>query len=165
MEGDVERAPQRTPTPPIERRHEVVDHTADARLRVWAETLPALFEETCAALSTLTVEIDPGVPHPAWVETEVDGHDLEHLAFAWLNELIALAEMRHRAIACAEVIELTEAGPEAGDRSWRLRGRVGLQAFDPAAVRALRQVKAATLHELEIGGGRDGWHLAAVVDI
>ena len=32
-------------------------------------------------------------------------------------------------------------------------------------VRALRQVKAATLHGLEVGGGRGGWHLAAVVDI
>ena len=35
------------------RRHEVVDHTADARIRAQASTLPGLFEEAAAALDRL----------------------------------------------------------------------------------------------------------------
>lgn len=148
-----------------QRRHEVVDHTADARIRVRASTLPGLFEEATAALSTLTVEIAGAAADPEWVEVEVEGHDLEHLAFAWLNELIALAEVRRQAIASAHVVELCEIGHGATHPAWRLCGRVGFRAFDPVRVRSLRHAKAATLHGLEVRQSPDDWSLVAVVDV
>lgn len=148
-----------------QRRHEVVDHTADARIRARASTLAGLFEEAAAALSTLTVEITPDAADPEWVEVEVEGHDLEHLAFAWLNELIALAEVRRQAIASAHVVELREIDRGATHPAWRLCGRVGFRVFDPERVRTLRQAKAATLHGLDVRQGPDDWHLVAVVDV
>ena len=110
------------------RRHEVVDHTADARILAQASTLPELFEEAAAALSTLTAEIAPAAADAEWVEVEVEGHDLEHLAFAWLNELIALAEVRRGAIASARVLKLREGDDGATPMAWHLNGRVGLRA-------------------------------------
>lgn len=165
MAGETKRTPDPTLEIDARRRHEVADHTADARVHAWAGDLPGLFEEAAAALSTLTVEIAPGAAAPEWVETDIEGHDLEHLAFAWLNELIALAEVRHRALASADVAELWETGNQDPRRAWRLRGRVGLLPFDPELVRAVRHAKAATLHGLDVARDADGWTLSAVVDI
>lgn len=147
-----------------DRGHEVRDHTADAGIHAWAPTLPGIFDEAAAALSALTVEV-LAEQVPSWSDVEVVGHDLEGLAFAWLNELIGLAEVERRAVVAREVGQVETPAPGQALGRWRLRARVGLVDYDPSRVRALRHVKAATLHGLRVEERADGWVLDAVVDI
>lgn len=158
------------PTRTADRGHEALGHTADARIRAWAPRLAALYEEAAAALGALTVAARPGISATAWLDVEVTADDLERLAYAWLNELIGLAEIEHGGIVAASVDHLRGAGADATDDvasrgPWHLVGRMGIHPFDELDVRALRQAKAATLHGLRVESGPGGWVLEAVLDM
>jgi SHS2 domain-containing protein len=148
-----------------DRGHEVVGHTADARIRAWAPGLAALFEEAAAALADLTVAAVPGTAVTAWLDVDVSADDLERLAYGWLNELIGLAEVERGGILAAEVETLQGGGHGVAVAPWHLGGRAGLHPFDESEVHALRQVKAATLHGLRVWSRPQGWSLVAVLDV
>lgn len=144
-----------------ERGHHISDHTADASIRAWAASPAGLLEEAAAALSALTVEIGHEVhPHTTWTTVEVSGRDLDGLVFAWLNELIGLVEVEHRAVAGTKV---ERCAPFAD--GWRLRARVALADYEPGRVQALRHAKAATMHGLRVVESAGRWSLEAVVDL
>lgn len=129
-----------------------------------------LYEEAAAALAGLTVAARPGISATEWLDVDVTADDLELLAYAWLNELIGLAEVERGGIVAGSVVELRSGeGDAAGDAaisaSWHLAGRIGIHPFDELDVRALRQVKAATLHGLRVQSGPEGWLLEAVLDM
>jgi SHS2 domain-containing protein len=156
-----------------DRGHEVIGHTADARIRAWGPTLAALFEEAAAALADLTVAAVPGAAVTAWLDVDVSADDLERLAWAWLNELIGLCEVERAGILATEVVTLHGGGGGGGGSGsdgvavapWHLGGRAGLHPFDESEVHALRQVKAATLHGLRVWSRPQGWSLVAVLDV
>jgi SHS2 domain-containing protein len=161
------------PTRTAERGHEAVGHTADARIRAWAPSLALLYEEAAAALAGLTAAVRPGTSATAWLDVEVTSDDLERLAYAWLNELIGLADVECAGIVASSVVGLWSGRGGAGDAaeeaaisaSWHLVGRIGIHPFDELDVRALRQVKAATMHGLRVQSGPEGWLLEAVLDM
>lgn len=153
------------PTRTAGRGHEAVGHTADARIRAWAPSLAALYEEAAGAVADLTVATRPGTGATAWLDVDVTADDLERLAFAWLNELIGLAEVERGGIVAASVVGLRGSRRTAAVGPWHLIGRVGIHPFDEFDVRALRQAKAATLHGLRVESGPDGWVLVAVLDM
>ncbi len=146
-----------------DRGYEIGDHTADARIRAWATTLPELCEEVALGLARLSAKVEAGSP-AAWSEVELHARDLDGLAFAWLNELIGMAELERRAIASTDVAG-TERLVGGGSAGWRLRARVGLVDYVPGRTQALRHVKAATMHGLHVREQADGWTIEAVVDI
>lgn len=146
-----------------DRGHEIGDHTADARIHAWAPSLSELFEEAALALSRLSAEVKAGA-RTSWSEVELQARDPDGLAFAWLNELIAMAELERRAIAATHAA-VTERPVEDGPAGWRLRARVGLVDYAPGGTQALRHVKAATMHELHVRQWAHGWSIEAVVDV
>lgn len=160
-----------------DRGYRIGGHTADARIHAWARTLPDLLEEAAAALSALTVEIDETARPAAWTDVEVTGHDVDHLAFAWLNELIGITEVEHRAVAVARVGQLQTAdgdqttvgdqpmGADQAAGTSSLHARIGLVDYEPHRVTALRQAKAVTLHGLRVVEHHGGWTIDAVVDM
>ncbi len=163
MDSDRGRREARVgPARPL-RGHELGDHTADARIHAWATTLPELYEEVALALSRLSSQVEPGSPE-SWSHVELQARDPEGLAFAWLNELIGMAELERRAITSTHVA-VTERLADDGRGRWRLRARVGLADYTPGGTQALRHVKAATMHGLHIREQVHGWSMDVVVDI
>ena len=149
------------------RGHEPLAHTADAGLRARAHDLPTLFEEAAAALGELAADVDPGALADE-VQVELVAGDLAGLAFAWLNELIGLADARAAAVAGARV-EMLPVGPEGpadgGETQVRLRATVALVPSGRGA-RPRLDVKSATFHRLAVeraSGG--GWTLTAFLDV
>lgn len=144
------------------RRHEALPHTADVGLRAEAPDLPALFEEAAAALAELAADVPPGA---TGVERRVErsATDLEGLAFAWLDELIGLADAEGAAVA-ATIIEAVEerGGPDA---PWLLRARVRLVAYGPDGARPRVGVKSPTYHGLRVEPHDGGWALTAYLDV
>lgn len=145
------------------RGHRSEGHTADAALHAWAPHLPALFEEAAAALAEIAAVVPAGAPARDQLVVEVRAADLEGLVFAWLNELIGLAEVGHGALGAATIETVETSGSQPG--AWRLVGRVALHDYEGVGVRALRHVKAATFHGLRVRQEPGGWSLRTVVDI
>ncbi|HET6379949.1 MAG TPA: archease [candidate division Zixibacteria bacterium] len=141
-----------------DRGHVATQHTADVGLRAWASDRRTLFEEAAAGLAAISADVDPEAAREA-VPVETDGDDLEQLAFTWLNELIGLAEDRRQALCRAEVAELDQ------DEAWRLRARAWFAPYDGSRVRPRLQVKAATMHGLQVEELPDRWELEAYLDV
>jgi SHS2 domain-containing protein len=121
-----------------------------------------LFEETATALAELTAELAPGAEVSTWEDVTVEGHDLAGLAYAWLNELIALMDIHRAGIVAVSVDRLERVEP---DLAWGLHARVGLRPYAEGGVRPRSQAKAATYHGLAVERGPDGWTLRAYLDV
>jgi SHS2 domain-containing protein len=93
---------------------------------------------------------------------EIEADDLVGLAFAWLNELIGLAQARGEAVSRTEVSAVEETAT-----GWRLRARAVFEPYtdDGGAARARLDVKSATFHRLEVGPADGGWVLTAYLDV
>jgi SHS2 domain-containing protein len=144
------------------RGHDVLPHTADTGLRAWAPDLPGLFEEAAGALAEIAAEV--AEPHDRRdardTAVAVEARDLVGLAFAWLSELVGLADATHSALVETRIARI-EQGPEG----WRLEGCARFVGPHPGAVRPRHDVKSATYHGLAVERMGGGWSLTAYLDI
>ena len=146
------------------REHRLIAHTADAGFTASAARLEGLFEEAATALAELGGAGEEAHSAAAADRSEeriaLEADDLEGMAYAWLNELIGLAEVRHAAIGAASVDRV-----ERFDSAWRLDASMLLIAYRSGGTPPGRHVKAATYHCLEIGRDATGWRLTAYLDL
>lgn len=150
--------------PPDSRGHELVPHTADVGLLARAGDLPGLFEEAAAAFSELTADLTESVPtgERAAESVTLCAHDLVSLAFSWLNELVAVSELRRSAVTGARVECVDVAAEGAGSR---LVATIHLVPFDGASARRRSSVKSATFYRLSVRRFESGWQLTAYLDV
>src|SRR3972149_1307268 len=94
-------------------------------IRPHAPDLAGLFEEAAMAVAEIGADALPdgpaatiGGPSNAGLHIDLEAADLPGLAFAWLNELVGLADI-HGPLARTEVVAV-EALSAGG---WRFRGR------------------------------------------
>jgi SHS2 domain-containing protein len=148
--------------------HELLPHTADAGIRAWAANLGELYAEAGRGLAELAADVaapaDAGAPESIVIEAA----DLPALAYAWLNELVSLADARAAAIGTIHDVRV-EAAPLATGRamepSWRLSAVVHLVPLDDRLVRRRLDVKSATYHGLSVAAAEGRWTLTAYVDV
>ncbi len=141
------------------RGHVTLGHTADVGVRATAPDPNGLLEEASAALAELGAEVN----QPTELQSqaiEVHGDDLAALTYAWLNELVGLADVRGEALVGAKVQRL-----ESNRGRWIARGIATFAAYDDGRVRPRLQVKAATFHRLKVTHDPEGWALEAYFDI
>jgi SHS2 domain-containing protein len=99
-----------------------------------------------------------------WLVVELAGRDLDHLAYAWLNDVISASEVEHRGVIAAEVTSIERPEGDEETDPWRLHARVGLGGFDDR-VRALRHAKGASLHGLHVRERAGRWTMEALLDL
>jgi SHS2 domain-containing protein len=137
---------------PMSGHSEVLEHTAEAMLRLRATTLADMLAEAGRALARLELgePLPPasGEPRPITVRSP----DRAALLVDWLNELIYLAETERWVPVEFEMVSATDTAA----RAWA-RGVVTEEA--PA------RVKAATFHGLTVVAGRDGLEAEVVLDV
>ena len=131
---------------------EEVEHTADWAFRARGSDLKQLFANAASAMFELPARLP--LPQAETVEREVEvrGFDPETLLVNWLNELLYLQEKYGEIYRKFDVQEISDT---------QLRARVGGQRF----AGALRIIKAATFHGLEIKRAGEGWEATVVVDV
>ncbi|XP_005395139.1 PREDICTED: protein archease isoform X2 [Chinchilla lanigera] len=71
--------------PPVIRKYEYLDHTADVQLHAWGETLEEAFEQCAMAMFAYMTDIGTVEPLQT-VEVEAQGDDLQSLLFHFLDE-------------------------------------------------------------------------------
>jgi len=137
--------------------YEIFDHTADLGLRIRADDLAELFEESARALfSVIVVNFDQVRP-------------LERLAFAleaqrrdellrdWLGELLYVFHTR-RMVFSQFAVNLSNSDA-------RLRATAEGEPTDPARHEIDTEIKAITYHGLQVARHGDGWLAEVIVDV
>jgi SHS2 domain-containing protein len=145
--------------PRLRRRHHVIEHTADVGFRAEAHDPAALLEEAALALAEISADLVDR-SDPATEPLEVVATDPEGLVYAWLNELIAMADARGEALVGARALHVQHAGGP-----WIADGVASFVPFRAGRARSRLQVKAATYHGLRVVAAPEGWTLDVYLDV
>lgn len=131
---------------------EVLEHTAEVKIRVRAPSLGELLAEAGRALGAVELGVLPEGPDGPWRPLEVRSSDRDALLVDWLNELIYLAETERWVPV---EFEMESVAPTA----LRARARGVRVAATPA------RVKAATFHGLRIAETPSGLEADVILDV
>ncbi|XP_067867863.1 protein archease isoform X1 [Heterodontus francisci] len=71
--------------PPVSKKYEYLDHTADVQLHSWGDTLEEAFEQVVMAMFGYMTDIETVQPTTT-VEVEAEGHDMMSLLYNFMHE-------------------------------------------------------------------------------
>jgi SHS2 domain-containing protein len=130
---------------------EEVEHTADWAYRVWGESLPELFSQAAWGLYELAGTQLASSPR---IEREIHlrGVDSESLLIAWLNELLNLHESENLVCDGIEIIQLD-------------RQNLHAKITGAPTQEWIKDIKAATYHNLAIRPTETGFEVTIVLDV
>ena len=135
--------------------YEVIEHPADVGFLAYGATLEELFANAALAMLSLACELE-GIAERQQRELEATGADTEALLFAWLAEILAVADAEQLVFRRVDVKSLGEG---------RVRGIAYGQRFDKARHRAGTYIKAVTYHQLHVERAADGWRAQVYLDV
>lgn len=142
------------PGSPGGRGHEILEHTADLGLRVWARDLDGLFAEGAVGLVAVMGRAEGPSVHRERIALEAP--DLEALYADWLSEVLFLFEARGVVPRAVDV--------HVREEPWRVDGTLegpdasGFREEGPA-------VKAVTYHRLSVRRTPTGWEARVYLDV
>jgi SHS2 domain-containing protein len=134
---------------------EVLEHPADVGFLAYGRTLEELFANAALAMFSLACELDY-IEERLRREVEVTGAETEALLYAWLAELLAIADAEQLFFRRAEVTTLAPG---------RVRGVAYGEKFDKARHRAGTYVKAVTYHQFRVEETPEGWRAEVYLDV
>lgn len=135
--------------------YEVFEHTADLGIRVEAPTLPLLLADAARGLVAVLAG-DLAQIRPSREERlVVAGTDPAWLLQDWLAEVLAAFDVR-RMLLCEFDVSIDDRGASA-----TVRG----EPYDPGRHRLAHEIKAVTLHELDVRHRGPSWQASFIVDI
>jgi len=128
----------------MKKRFEFLEHTADAYIAAYGESLEEAFEN--AASATFEVMTDLKKIKPKVEETvEVEAHDEPALLYNWLEELLVKFELTGKLYSRFKIssIEKTPSGLKLKAKAWG-------EPYDPKRHPSKVGIKAVTYHRMEI---------------
>ena len=134
---------------------EIIEHPADVGFRAYGQTREELFAN--AALAMLTLACAPaGVEEREQRDIAASGRDNEALLYAWLAEILAVADAEQLVFRRVVVTQLG-----AG----HVHGTAYGEKYDNARHRAGTYIKAVTYHQLRVEQTAEGWRATVYVDV
>jgi protein archease len=131
---------------------ELLEHTAEVRLRVRAPSFGELAAEAGRAVARLELSREAPPAQGAYRELNIRGPDREALLVDWLNELIFLAETERWVGTEFDVHSATDTALQVWVR--------GVSVEEAPA-----RIKAATFHRLKVAPVADGVEAEIVFDV
>jgi len=130
--------------------------TADVAFVAYGKTLEEVFKN--AALAMFEVMINTKLVEKK-IERKilVEGHDLESLMFAWLNELLYYVDSENLAFSDFDI--------KINEKDFRLEAICKGEEIDPEKHETRTVVKAATMHMMEVKKENDLWRARVILDI
>lgn len=132
-----------------------LDHTADLRIEVTADTLEGLFVEAAAALFDITVGIG-SIDVREFRRVRASGDDTKELFVDWLRELLYRFTGEGMLLARFEIESISET---------EIAARCGGEPFAIGRHKVACEIKAVTYHGLEIVRRGEKYHASVVFDI
>ncbi|MEW6516746.1 MAG: archease [candidate division FCPU426 bacterium] len=133
---------------------EILEHTADAGLRIRGETPEALFAHAAQGLYALALTAPPAGAQPEKTTLQLAGDGLASLLVIFLEELVYRLYTRRQAAVRVEA-------------KLALPGRVTIEAaFVPISPEAFAaEIKSPTYHGLKVEQGSGGWLAEVYFDL
>lgn len=152
----------RSTIPGVKVAFEIIEHPADVGFVAYGTTLEALFQNAALAMLSLAGELD-AVEEREQREIEAAGSNRESLLYAWLAEILAVADAEQLVFRRVEVKQL-EAGRE-GAAEWPVHGTAFGEAYDKTRHRAGTYIKAVTYHQFCVEQTAEGWRAQVFLDV
>lgn len=133
---------------------ELIEHTADAGISVWADDLDELFAEAARAVVRIMGRGSGDETRTERVALEAP--DLDALLVDWLSEMLYLFEARD---VVPERVDV-----HVSEAPWRVDGLVAGPPTE-GFIQEGPQVKAITYHGLAVRTGPDGCDALVYVDV
>ncbi len=134
--------------------YELIDHTADIRIRVKADGLKGLFINAAAAIFDIIGQKLTEGAREEKIEIRQKADNIEELFINWLNELLSLSAAKDLIFSDFKINKLNKNNLEAV--------AVG---SDAKAYRLNTEIKAATYHQLKIQETKSGWQVEVIFDV
>lgn len=131
---------------------EILEHTADLKIRVIGNDLPELFINAGLAIAAQQQVKDQLLKKPIWESVEIKSADQKSLLIDWLNEILSRSDLNDKVYTNFQIEELSET---------RLQARIAGQKVTQKQI----DIKAATYHDLEIRQVNSHWQAIIVFDI
>jgi SHS2 domain-containing protein len=137
------------------RKFEFIDHTGDMGVRVFGQSLSALFQHAAEALFHIIT--DPKTIHEKESRrVSVQARGREELFISWLNEFVYLFDTHGYLFRRFEVLGLDQHLIEA---------MVYGETYEEGRHPIHRVIKGATYHQLRINQGKGGWEAQVIFDL
>jgi SHS2 domain-containing protein len=135
---------------------EYLEHTADVMFRAYGETAEEMLSNAASALFKAMVDPASIAAVKKWT-VELEGSDLDDLAYQWLSEIIFLFETES-AVFSTFSVRLEQHG------AMKLYGEIGGERIDLARHAFDNEVKAVTRHKFGIKKNQL-WCIQVVLDV
>jgi len=143
----------------VKKRFEFLEHTADAYIVAYGETLEEAFEN--AALATFEVMTDVEKVKPETEDlVEAEAHDEYALLYSWLEELLVRFETTDN-LYCRFKVSSIEETPDG----LKLKAKIWGEPFDSERHSQKVGIKAVTYHRMEIKKTPKGVTVKFILDI
>ena len=139
----------------MEKLFEVTDHTADIGIIAYGNSVGELMANAATGMVSLMTD-SLHIDHHTSKTIELQEADSVALLVKWLNELLYEFEVDRLLFSRFDVVMHGDASLTAICRG---------EKYDPARHRIIREIKAATYHNLNIEKGKDGYSASIIFDI
>jgi SHS2 domain-containing protein len=136
-------------------RFEILEHPADVGFRAYGATREELFANAALALLSIAGDID-SIEERESREIETTGDDTAELLYAWLAEIVAVADADRLVLRRVAVTVLSEG---------RVTGVAYGEPYDRARHRAGTAIKAVTFHRFLVKQTPAGWVAEVFLDL
>jgi len=135
--------------------HQVLEHTADLRVRIFADNLAALFSEAAAAMYHQIVRTKY-IDESQKTILRVSGYDLTDLMINWLRELLYFWTGRSLIVTGTRIRSLNDT---------MIKADIFYVRFDPGRDIVHNDIKAVTFHGAEVKKGDKGFEITVIFDV
>jgi SHS2 domain-containing protein len=142
-------------------RFEIIDHPADVGFLAYGKTLAELFENAAQAMCSLACAPEK-IEGRTNYDVAASGADLESLLYAWLAEILAIADADQLVFRRVEVTHFREPQDSAAGE---VRGIAHGEAFDRGRHAAGTYIKAVTLHQFVLERTTHGYRARVFLDL
>lgn len=135
--------------------YEILDHTADACLRIYGKSFDELFENAARAMMELITDREKINPSQE-IEIEVHGENIEELLVHWLQEILFLHEVKKMVFKDFRLNLISET---------HAKGKAIGEKIDIDKHELSFDIKAVTYHNLKIEPINDKLKVDIVFDV
>lgn len=141
--------------------YEILEHPADVGFLAYGGTLAELFENSALAMCSLACAAEK-IEERLQRQVVARASDIESLLYAWLAEVLAIADGEQLVFRRVCVSELKEpSGNAAGEASGVAHG----ERFDRERHAAGTYIKAVTLHQFQVERTVKGFRAQVFLDL
>ena len=128
----------------VKRKFEFLEHTADAYIAAYGESLEEAFEN--AALATIDVMTELEKVEPKIEDSfEVKAHDEYALLYSWLEELLVKFELTGKLYSRFKISSIEKTPP-----GLKLKAKAWGEPYTPERHPSKVGIKSITYHQMEI---------------